>query len=149
MWGSKNYPTIISIPCNYDSLPNTWYGGDVPPPSCIDEDTTKYRIPLGAIIDLRNHHELSVNSLTNLKIPLVQKYYGQGMSFTEANKKAEKEILENFGVYEDLGSFEDSKNVSGELSYVLELIVRIVREQSLFYAYLSMNIKDFGLHSLL
>lgn len=144
LWGSQNYPTIISLPCNYDSLSTTWYGGVVVPPSCEIEDTTKYRIPLGAIIDLRNHYELSVNSLTNLKIPLVQKYYAQGISFVEANKKAEKEILENFGVYEDLGSFEDSKNVTGELSYVLELIVRIVREQSLFYAYLSMNIKNFG-----
>ena len=98
LWGSQNYPTIISLPCNYDSLSTTWYGGVVVPPSCEIEDTTKYRIPLGAIIDLRNHYELSVNSLTNLKIPLVQKYYAQGISFVEANKKAEKEILENFGV---------------------------------------------------
>ena len=71
-----------------------------------------------AIVDLRNVKNVNVSTLTTMKVPLVQKYVADGESFAEANKKAEREILEGFGVYEDLGSFEEMAGEESELSYM-------------------------------
>ena len=71
-----------------------------------------------AIVDLRNVKNINVNTLTSMKVPLVQEYVAEGKSFAEANKKAEREILEGFGIYDDLGSFEEMVGEESELSYV-------------------------------
>ena len=83
----------------------------------------EFRIPLSAIIDLRKYQEISVNSLSDMKVPLVKKYFAEGMPFDSACKRAELDVLDSFGVYEDLGDFENLESVNGELSYVLRTML--------------------------
>ena len=75
-----------------------------------------------AIVDLDKVKKISVNSLTDAKVPVLRKYFAEGNSFADANKMAEHEILENLGIYEDLGDFEDLIDENSELSYVNDLI---------------------------
>lgn len=84
------------------------------------DSSTMFSITLNAIVDLRDSQKVSVNSLTRMKAPLVQQYFAEGMSFAEASQKAQQEILENLGIYEDLGDFETLEN--DELPYVIELV---------------------------
>ncbi|WP_173475741.1 FISUMP domain-containing protein [Fibrobacter succinogenes] len=128
VWGSSSYQTYVEVPC--ESVIDSSWGG-IWPTDCGILDSTKYPVSLGAIVDVRNYQEsgsskISINTLSYLKIPLLKKYFAEGMSFAAAGKKAEQEILENFGIYEDLGEFENAENVNGELSYVLRMIVRII-----------------------
>ena len=82
----------------------------------------KYRIPLSAIVDVRKYQKISVNSLSDMKVPLVKKYFAEGMPFDSASKRAELEVLDRYGVYDDLGDFESLESVNGELSYVLRIM---------------------------
>ena len=84
-----------------------------------------YTIPskeLRAIVDLRKKEKISVNSLTTAKVPLLLEYIAGGRTFAEASQMAERKILEDFGIYEDLGSFEKMFDENSELSYVNKLI---------------------------
>ncbi len=89
----------------------------------------KYRIPLGAIVDVRKYQKISVNTLSDMKIPLVKKYFAEGMPFDSACKRAELDVLDRYGVYDDLGDFENLESVNGELSYVLR-IMRFAKSQN-------------------
>ena len=140
LWSSSAYPMSYEVPCNYDSLGA--YGAALPS-SCGITDTTKYPVPLGAVVDLRKYKEISVNSLTYMKISLVKKYVDEGMDFAAASKKAESEILEGYGIYEDFGDFESPKSVNGELSYVLHMIFRTMRRGSPFEVGLSEDMDFF------
>ena len=82
----------------------------------------KYRIPLSAIIDLRKYQEISVNSLSDMKVPLVKQYFAEGMPFDSACRRAELDVLDSLGIYEDLADFESLESVNGELSYVLRVM---------------------------
>ena len=82
----------------------------------------KYRLPLSAIVDVRKYSKISVNTLSDMKIPLVKKYFAEGVTFDSACKKAELDVLDRFGVYGDLGDFESLESVNGELSYVLRIM---------------------------
>ena len=117
VWGSWSYSLSLETTCLLDS---TWQGAL--PSSCSILDSTMYPVPLKAIVDVRKLREINVNSLTYMKVPLLKKYFAEGLSFDDASKKAEREILENFGIYEDMGSFENPKDVNGELSYVIQMI---------------------------
>ena len=79
----------------------------------------------GAIVDLRNAKNVNVNRLTAMKVPLLQKYFAEGNSFVQANKMAEREILENFGIYEDLGAFENADRDNSEFTFVNELAAQM------------------------
>ena len=141
VWGSENYKAYIDVPCNYDSLfaaDPSWAAN--PPTSCSITDSTKYPLPLSAIVDVRKYPKLSANSLSYMKIPLVKKYFAEGMTFAEASKKAEQDILANFGIYEDLGDFESLESVNGELSYVLQMMSHVTRTGILFEATLPINL---------
>ena len=142
VWGSAKYPTSIEIPCNYDSLREAGWEGPFPT-SCGILDSTKYPIHLSAIVDVRKHSKISINSLTYLKIPLVRKYFAEGMNFTAANKKAEQELLEDFGIYEDLGDFESMESVNGELSYVLQMMAHITRMNDISFEWNLEQIMDY------
>lgn len=83
---------------------------------------TKFPLPLSAIIDVRKYQNISVNSLSDMKVPLVKKYFAEGMPFDSACKRAEQDVLDSFGVYEDLGEFESLESANGELSYVLRMM---------------------------
>jgi uncharacterized protein (TIGR02145 family) len=74
-----------------------------------------------AIVDLRNIQNVNVSSLTSAKVPLVQKYFAEGNSYAQASKMAEREILESYQIYEDLGTFEEMPNEDSELYYVNKL----------------------------
>lgn len=132
LWGPLTYPTSTSVPCDYDALiaeDSSWAAAL--PSSCgVIDTTTKYPIPFAAIVDLRKQKDVSVNYLTYMKISLVKKYVSEGMDFAAANKKAESEVLGNYGIYEDLGSFESLESVNGRLSYVLLMISRVNRSGS-------------------
>ena len=95
----------------------------------------KYQIPLSAIIDMRKYSKISVNSLSDMKVPLVKKYFAEGLSFDSACKKAELDVLDSFGVYEDLGDFENLESVNGELSYVLRVMHFAVDRMSILDNY--------------
>ena len=142
VWGSYAYPISFDVPCNYDSLREAGWEG-VLPTFCGISDSTKYPIPLSAIVDVRKYNEISINSLTYMKIPLVKKYFAEGMGFAAASKKAEQELLENFGIYEDLGDFESLENVNGELSYVLQMMSHLAREDSSSFDLNLANTMDF------
>ena len=81
----------------------------------------KYPLTLSAIVDLRQVKKLSVSTLTSVKIPLLREFIAEGKSFEEANRMAERKILENFAIYNDLGTFETMDQEGSELPYVNEL----------------------------
>ena len=74
---------------------------------------------------MRKISEVSVNVLTNLKVPFMLNYFAEGKSFEDANRLAERAVLEEYGVYEDLGSFEEWNDGITELSYVICLMKNI------------------------
>lgn len=85
------------------------------------DTTVKYRA-FKSIVDLRQTQSVSVNSLTSAKIPLLREFIADGKTFVEANRMAEREILEGFGIYEDLGAFETLNEENSELPYVSALM---------------------------
>ncbi len=78
---------------------------------------TKYK-EYSALVNLLNIKNVNVSTLTTAKIPLLQKYFAEGNSYAQASKMAEREILESFGIYEDLGSFEEMPEEDSELCFV-------------------------------
>ena len=82
----------------------------------------KYKEARKAIVDLRKKKEISVNLLTSAKVPYVQDYLAEGKTFEEANQLAERATLAKYGVYEDLGPFENLNDGVTELSYVAKLM---------------------------
>lgn len=81
----------------------------------------KYPLTLSAIVDLRQVKKLNVSTLTSVKIPLLREFIAEGKSFEEANRMAERKILEDFGIYSDLGAFETMDQEGSELPFVNEL----------------------------
>ena len=81
----------------------------------------KYPLTLSAIVDLRQVKKLNVSTLTSVKIPLLREFIAEGKSFDEANRMAERKILEDFGIYNDLGAFETMDQEGSELPFVNEL----------------------------
>ena len=90
----------------------------------LDVDSAReyeYSLTLSAIVDLRQVKKINVSTLTSMKIPLLREFIAEGKSFEEANRMAERKILEGFGIYDDLGAFETMDQESSELPYVNEL----------------------------
>ena len=81
---------------------------------------TKYK-EYSAVVNLRDVKNVNVSTLTTMKVPLLQKYFAEGNSYAQASKMAEREILENFEIYEDLGTFEEMPEDDSELYYVNKL----------------------------
>lgn len=81
---------------------------------------TKYK-EYSAVVNLQTIKNVNVSTLTTAKVPLLQKYFAEGNSYAQASKMAEREILESFGIYEDLGSFEEMPEEDSELYYVNKL----------------------------
>ena len=94
------------------------------PASMMDSsrDRRMFSQELKAVVDLRDVKKVSVSSLTTSKMPLLQKYFAEGKSFAEAGKMAEHEILENLGIYEYFGGFENLNDGNSELAFVNELV---------------------------
>ena len=86
------------------------------------EDGAKYSRTLNAIVDMRNSKEVSVNVLTHVKMPILRELVASGISFKEANKQAERLVLESYGVYDSLSCFECLLgDESSELVFVNQL----------------------------
>ena len=81
-----------------------------------------YKEARTAVVDLRKKNEVSMNLLTNAKVPFMLNYFAEGKSFEDANRLAERAVLEEYGVYEDLGPFEALSDSVTELSYVANLM---------------------------
>ena len=77
-----------------------------------------------AIVNVQNLTNVSVNILTSAKVPLLRDYVAQGKSFAEANEMAERDVLKQFGIYEDLGAFEELFDETSELAFVEALALR-------------------------
>jgi len=75
-----------------------------------------------AIVDLRKHQKITVNSLTDKKARWLKENFADGMSFDEASQKAQRDILEEVGIYDDLGDFEDLNDDNYELGLVWILV---------------------------
>ena len=86
------------------------------------ENNVIYMEVARAIVDLRKIKEISVNSLTNKKVPLWLKYVAEGMDAATASDKAESEILESYGVYESLGAFEEGGDENSDLPFLQEMV---------------------------
>lgn len=99
-----------------------------------------------AVVDLRNVEKVNVSTLTTMKVPLLQRYFAEGNSFAQASKMAEREILEGFGIYEDLGTFEEMPESGSELDFVNELsqldeldVRHYVETMGVFLSFLSLK----------
>jgi uncharacterized protein (TIGR02145 family) len=93
------------------------------PASMVDSSLGRmYSQVLKAIVNLKDVKKVSVSSLTTFKLSLLQKYFAEGNSFADAGKMAEREILENLGIYENFCEFENLNDKNSELAYVNELI---------------------------
>ena len=81
----------------------------------ISGERSKGVIALNALTDLSDRNHVNVNMLTHLTtdriLALVQK---EGMSFAEAKKQAEREVMTSFGVLDDLGNGEDLNLFAGD-----------------------------------
>ena len=77
-----------------------------------------------AIINTQNITNVNVNALTSAKVPFLREYVAQGKSFAEANRMAEREVLKQLGIYEDLGPFEEFFDETSELAYAEALSMR-------------------------
>ena len=86
---------------------------------------TAYRDWFKAVVDLREKSKISLNRLTNAKVPYLLNYCTEGKSFDEANQLAERALLERLGIYEDLGSFENLSDSITELSFVAQLLFNL------------------------
>ena len=96
-----------------------YYNGNAPVDSSV-----KYSRMLTAIVDLREYEKINVNILTHIKTPLLRQYVADGNAFATANEMAEREILGRYGVYADLGGFENAdKKESDELAFVQQLVL--------------------------
>jgi uncharacterized protein (TIGR02145 family) len=84
---------------------------------------------LSAIVDLRHSEKVSVNLLTNAKIPFLRERYAEGLSFAQAHEAAERDFLESLGIYETLGSFEKLTDENSELAYVSALLMELELSQ--------------------
>jgi len=80
---------------------------------------------LKAVVDLRKEGGINVNLLTTIKVPLLRSYYAAGESFDDANKHAERDVLEDLGVYEDLGSFDEIYDENSELAFVAQMVTNV------------------------
>ena len=102
-----------------------FYGLNASRPASMVDSSRDHRMfsqELKAVVDLRDVKKVSVSSLTTSKMPLLQKYFAEGKSFAEAGKMAEHEILENLGIYEYFGGFENLNDGNSELAFVNELV---------------------------
>ena len=102
-----------------------FYGRNASRPASMEDSSRGRRMfsqELKAVVDLRDVKKVSVSSLTTSKMPLLQKYFAEGKSFAEAGKMAEHEILENLGIYEYFGGFENLNDGNSELAFVNELV---------------------------
>ena len=103
------------------------------------EGNVIYMEVVRAIVDLRKIKEISVNSLTNKKVPLWLKYVAEGMDVAAASDKAEREILESYGVYESLGAFEEVPDENSDLPY-LEEITGDLNDYPVLKVYLDLHV---------
>ncbi len=109
--------SCFSQDCREEGL--QYYNGNAPIDSSV-----KYSRMLTAIVNWREHEKINVNLLTHIKTPLLRQYVADGNSFTAANEMAEREILERYGVYGDLGGFENAgETESRGLAYVQQLVL--------------------------
>ena len=96
------------------------------PPIIADERgrmTFKY-MTYSAIVNVQNLTNVSVNALTSAKVPFLREYVAHGKTFAEANKMAERDVLKQLGIYEDLGPFEELFGEKSELAYAEALLLQ-------------------------
>ena len=88
------------------------------------ENTERVEIcrTLNAIADVRKTKDIGVTLMTHIKSFKLLELVAAGVPFATANKQAEQEVLESFGVYENLENFESlSSSARLELSFLNQL----------------------------
>ena len=94
---------------------------------CQNCDQFVFTRMLSAVVSLRESENVSVNILTHMKSPIVRKLVASGASFAAANVEAERRVLENYGIYKELGRFESLDSAENEeLAFVRQLVQEYV-----------------------
>lgn len=69
-------------------------------------------ITLYALVDLRDRAQININILTHLEKDRIRFLVGNGLSFSEAKQKAQKEILQIFGITKDTVAASETLDLS-------------------------------------
>ncbi len=101
--------------------------------SCADSLTGTYVPELTAIVDLRVSKNIEVNVLTLMKVPVLRSYVAAGMPFAEAEKKAERDILESHGIYKEFGPFETPQSECDDEFIRVKEFISTVHEDVIMY----------------
>ena len=106
-------------------------------------------LTLRALVDLRNNTNKNVNIITHLKYARIKNLISQGKSFSEANKQAQKELLNEFG----LGAYTENDAASFSIItgtdesaalIVISSLLLMDRSEAALTEYLSKLSSDFG-----
>ena len=132
---SLNSPYVRISVFNPDSLKycQPWGSPFDGSESCADSLTYTYVPELTAIVDLRVSKNIEVNVLTLMKAHILLDYFATGMSFAEAGKKAERDILESHGIYKEFEPFETPQSESGDEFIRVKEFISTVHEDVVMY----------------
>ena len=106
-------------------------------------------LTLRALVDLKDNSTVNVNILTHLKYARIKNLVSSGKKFSEANKQAQTELLEAFGLSEiikkDVSSFSiiSGTDESAALLAISSLLL-MERSEAALTEYLSKLSADFG-----
>lgn len=89
----------------------------------VEDHKSDAPITLQAIIDLSDHSTVNVNILTHLKKDRLKKLVADGLSYTDANKQAQSELLSNFGLQKYAGTDVSQFSITAGTDEAAALIV--------------------------
>ena len=121
--------------------------------SYYDEDyqgVSNDRITLNAIVDLSNGGKHNINLLTNFKYYRIAKLVQEGQTLSAANKQAQKELMDAFGLskynIQDVSSFslQNNDDGAGILTALSILLLHNRHHEGEFSNYLSKLVNDFA-----
>ena len=106
-------------------------------------------LTLRALVDLRDNTTINVNVLTHLKYARIKNLVASGKKFNEANKQAQKELLNAFGLgkynQKEVSSFSITAGTDESAALIaISSLLLLDRTEAEFTEYLSRLSADFG-----
>ena len=106
-------------------------------------------LTLRALVDLRDNTTINVNVLTHLKYARIKNLVASGKKFNEANKQAQKELLDAFGLgkynQKEVSSFSITAGTDESAALIaISSLLLLDRTEAEFTEYLSKLSADFG-----
>lgn len=95
----------------------------------VEGNRVKNNMDLSAVINAKRTRKTNLNYLTTLASELILHYYMQGNSFAEAREKANKVVLKNLRLPQDLSDFENYSVYGGGNGDAMLAAVSIVIEK--------------------